>query len=129
MGERPLGVTIIAIVVMISGIVSVCSGIVGFGAFGFETLGSLFGAGGPDFWAPVSSGVNTLWGLFMIIFGYGLWSMKEWARFATVALIGLYLVWQVIRIFAPGPVNWFSFVVGVIVVIYLSRQQTRELFY
>ena len=66
-GERPLGVTILAILQMLGGIIALIGGIGGIALMYFLPLLGILGA------------VLLIVGLIELFVGYGLWGMKSWA--------------------------------------------------
>jgi len=76
MGERPVGVTILAILMILWGIFALVMGFIGLGTIvifptGWETL------------VPI---LNIIWGILYLVGGFGLLSLKEWARILAIII-------------------------------------------
>lgn len=136
MKKRPLGITIIAALYIILGILSLLwSGLV-FGVGGMTSMvGSLFGAD-----AIASYGSSNVWsGTFGVItaivqitVAIGLFTLKRWAWYLAMVALGLTIIEGVIGIFGGG---FFAFACGgigliipVVILIYLLRPHIREMF-
>ncbi|HFE66364.1 MAG TPA: hypothetical protein ENJ93_03790 [Chloroflexi bacterium] len=136
MQKRPTGITLLAVIFMIMGLMSlVWSGVV----FGFGSLnlffGSLFGAdamaayGGSNVWAGV---LGLAAGGVKIAVAIGLLYMKRWAWYLAILAVALTLVEGIFGVFSGGI---FAFICGgigliipIIIFIYLLRPHIRELF-
>ncbi|HID51897.1 MAG TPA: hypothetical protein EYP41_07670 [Anaerolineae bacterium] len=136
MKKRPTGITILAVIFLIMGLLSlVWSGVV----FGFGSLnlffGSIFGAdamaayGGSSVWAGVlglaAAGVK-------IVVAIGLLYMKQWAWYLSILAVALTLVEGIFGVFSGGI---FAFICGgigliipILIFIYLLRPHIRKLF-
>ena len=136
MKKRPTGITLIAILYIILGVLSLLwSGLV-FGIGGMTSMaGSLFGAE-----AMASFGSSNLWsgtfGLILatvqIVTAVGLLMLKRWAWYLAIIAVALTVVEGIIGIFGGG---FFAFVcasIGLIIpaaiLVYLLRPQIRTLF-
>lgn len=83
---RPLGITIIAILVALSGLVTVVLSLIAL--FAVHTSG-------------VATGlvvVALILGIVNLVLAYGLWTLKSWAFWATAALEAINLVLAIIAI-------------------------------
>jgi len=120
MENRPLGVTIIAVLAAIGGVLSILAGIalVGLGAMG----GALGGAGGGFlFLGGAIFGVVLLAiGALDLVAAYGAWNLKKWAWTLLVALsvIGIVLALQ--------PLNIIGIAINGVIIYYLFT--TKEAF-
>ena len=136
MEKRPTGITIIAIIFIILGIVSfLWSGLV----LGFGGLGALFGGliGADQMAAAGASGawsgfLGIFTGILQIVVGFGLLSMKKWAWILSMVAVGLSVLQGIFGMFNGGI---FSFMCGglgliipVIILIYLLTANIRKLF-
>jgi uncharacterized membrane protein (DUF2068 family) len=100
---RPVGVTIMTIVVWIEGIVELLAGV----AFlvlaitvghhivvhGHTTTGHVIDAVGIIFSAPL-----IILGLLTLIFGIGLWTLRRWAFWGVIAIQGLTLLYNILQL-------------------------------
>jgi len=126
MRNRPIGVTILAVLAIVTGIISFCGGLASVFSFGAGVVGSLFGISDPG---GLFSGVYGLaWGLITIFFGYGLWNLRPWARMGTILLQGLNVLYALIALFTPPGVPWFSAILAVVIIWYLTRPSIRASF-
>lgn len=79
--QRPIGVTILAILVILGGIFMLFGGLVLLG------VGAVAGAGGAGIFGglvAVIGGLLALFGLLWVIAGIGLWRLKGWAWWLAV---------------------------------------------
>jgi hypothetical protein len=136
MKKRPTGITILAVLFIILGVLSLLwSGFV-FGIGGMTSMiGSLFGAdamaslGGSNVWSGIFGMVTAV---VQIIVAVGLLMLKRWAWYLALIAVGLTIVQGVIGIFGGG---LFAFVCGgigliipVIILFYLLRPHIRDVF-
>ncbi len=100
---RPIGVTIMTIIVWIEGVVELLAGIVflvlaitvghSIVVHGHRTVGHVIDATGILFSAPL-----IIIGLFTIIFGVGLWTLRRWAFWAVTVIEGLTLLYNILQL-------------------------------
>ena len=127
--KRPIGVTIIAVLVAIAGIltlISAFSWFFGVGVFGFNLPRGIRGAG---IWYGL---VGLVIGLIQLYFAWGLWTLQRWAYLAVVIIEILNLVLTIVS-WTRGYFNWTSFLVNmiipvVILVYFLADRAVREAF-
>ncbi|MEM0011094.1 MAG: hypothetical protein QXP86_06605 [Nitrososphaerota archaeon] len=121
--ERPFGVTVLAILEIIGGLI-----LIGTGAF-IGAAGMMAGmvpyvgwAFGPAFLAL--GVVIILIGLFSFVIAYGLWTGKGWAW--TLALV-LSIIGIIVGIFnLPGGI--IGIIINVIIIYYLTRPHVKAFF-
>lgn len=113
--NRPLGVTIIAILVALSGIAAVVMGV------------PLLLAGSDMLLAGLSS---IVFGAALLYVAWGLWTLKHWAWLTTLILEGINGLFSLVGIIlAPGNVSaWITLIVVAIIVYYLTRPHVRAVF-
>lgn len=124
--QRPTGITIIAILLAISGVVSV---VVGLSAAGVYDLG-MGGAAGNEAqgWADVIVGVITL------LVSYGLWTLAGWAWTVAVVVVGIRVLIGVWALVAQGLDSSIGVqalvqaVINVLVLLYLFSGGVRAAF-
>ncbi len=110
--ERPLGVTIIAILLGIQAVIAIISGIVVLVGTTFinPLAGLLVG------WIPLAIGI------LLFVLAWGLWTLKTWAFWATVVLEIVYILINVFSFSIPKG-NVFSIfgggIISLIILIYL----------
>lgn len=96
MGGRPLGITIIAIVLAFSGVFQVLVGTESLGYTNFG-LSSVTDAAGISGWASVISGV-----LSIVVAG-GLFTLAGWAWLLAVVVLAIRVIVDVVAIVTHGP--------------------------
>jgi hypothetical protein len=136
MKKRPAGLTIIAVLFIILGVLSLLwSGLV-FGVGGMTSMvGSLFGAdamasfGGSNVWSGMFGMVTAV---IQIIVAVGLLMLNRWAWYLALIAVGLTVAQGIIGIFGGG---LFAFICGgigliipVFILFYLLRSHIREVF-
>ena len=126
MRNRPVGVVILSALAIVTGIISLCGGLGSIFSFGLGFIGSLFGISEPAGLIPGLYGL--LWGGLALFFGYGLWNLRPWARMGTMILQGINLVYAVAAIFTPPHVPWFSAILAVAILWYMTRPSIRAAF-
>ncbi|MGQ4912637.1 MAG: hypothetical protein ACP6KW_10750 [Candidatus Thorarchaeota archaeon] len=112
-GDRPLGVTILAILEILGGILGILGG------FAVVSLEMIYPTGG----LFLAIGALTLiLGFVALIIGWGLWSLKSWAWMAALIINLINLI-----------LNIFSFallgaVINLIIIIYLQQADIKSRF-
>lgn len=136
MKRRPTGITIIGIVYIILGLLSlVWSGLV-LGIGGFSALfGGLLGAeniAGFGVSSGFSGFVGIITAIVQIVTGGGLLALKRWAWYLALVAVGLTVITGILGLFGGG---FFAIVCGglglvipVIILIYLLRDSIRAAF-
>ena len=95
MGSRPLGVTIVAIVLAVTGVFQVL--------VGTEALGiTKFGLGAAADAASISGWASIISGTLSIVVAGGLFTLKGWAWLLTVVVLGVRVVVDVFAILTHG---------------------------
>jgi hypothetical protein len=129
--NRPTGVTIIAVLALISGTFSLCGGcfLLGFGAIA-GPLGALFGGGQLGSSAFLSGISWSIGAAISLAAGFGMLSLKQWAWW--LGLIGA--TWSLASSIwgATQGASWCFALIGMllpaIVVIYLLQPRIRQAF-
>ena len=105
--SRPLGITIIAIIMAIQGILGIIGGIV-----------LLTGGAGTG---SVGIGLFTLiLGVLYLILAWGLWTLQAWAFWTTVVIEVIALINGILGFVGGRPaVGWLSIILPIIILIYL----------
>jgi len=112
--ERPLGVTIISILQMISSIILIFGG---YTALFAGAVIPLFGA----FFALIG-GALIIFGLIGFIIGWGLWTLKSWAWMIAFILNLLSLIFAILNF------DIISLIFPLIIVIYLNQGEVKAAF-
>jgi len=110
--KRPLGISIIAILLFIQAVLGILFGII-------VLVGSVF----VNFWAALLVGwIPLAIGVLAFLLAWGLWTLKPWAYWATLVLEIIYIL---INLFSLGQPNhsiagiFSGGIVSIIIVIYL----------
>jgi hypothetical protein len=99
---RPLGVTIIAIVMAVLGIFDIIGGIMILGSY--STLGI----------------ITLIIGVLYLVLAWGLWTLQTWAFWGTVVLAILTIVNGIFGIGGGVPATgWVSLILAIIVLVYM----------
>jgi uncharacterized membrane protein (DUF2068 family) len=116
--NRPIGVTIIAVLLIITALVELLiGGLTLAGAFsaghaisvhGHTTTGSVV-----DVLGSVLGGASLVIGMLTLIFAWGLWTLKRWAFWLVVILEVISLVRHLLEFTGPHAATW-TIVVGMI---------------
>jgi uncharacterized membrane protein (DUF2068 family) len=118
--DRPLGVTIIAILTIIGGIGFLISGITAVGVAPFlPDLGILSAAIGA---------VLIALGIAYFVMAYGLWKGKGWAWTITLVLSFIGIVLGIASIVTGNIGALFHLIINIIVVYYLYRPNVKIFF-
>ncbi len=112
--ERPLGVTIIAVLQFISAIVLI------FGGYTAVVVGLALGIFG--FLVTILGGILLFFGIIGFIIGWGLWSLKSWAWMVAFILNLLSVI------FALLSFDIISLIIPLIIVIYLNQGEIKSAF-
>ncbi len=125
--ERPTGVTVIAVLMMLTGLLLLL-GAIAVIAVAFWTSG--WGDSG-DFFGPLYG----LFGVIMLVIGIaymglaiGLLRLKPWARSVARVLAVFGLLSALLSVLAGDPTSILSLVFNVIIVWYLGRNEVRAAF-
>ena len=119
--KRPKGVTVVAVLLVIVGIINLINGL----ATGDELAG---------FW----KGTSVVIGVLAIACGIGCWMLKRWAHQATIIMMGLNAISLIgiwvyysnqdnVRVNVPGLL--FPLAVNVFVILYLMRSDVKKVFW
>ena len=125
---RPLGITILAVLSAIGGVLSILAGIalVGLGGFAAASTGAaaLFGLG------AVFGLIALVTGIANLAFAYGAWTLKPWAWPLGVALSVVSIVLSVLTIVGGGDITGqiLPIVISAIILYYLFQANVKALF-
>lgn len=125
MGARPILITVIAIVLAISGIAQI---VVGTEALGLTKFGLAAGAAGINGWASVLSGVLT------IVVSAGLFTLASWAWVLTVVVMAIRIIADVLAVIASGAnstvggASIANLVISGLILIYFMRPSVKAAF-
>ena len=121
--KRPFGVTIIAILALISGLFGLCWPSLVF--MGSTLLGPIFGTVG------VIAGFFLIVGpVLQLIFAYGAFNLRSWAWYLGLIATGVTVIGVIINLFGGASIwsaVWGSFL-SIIIFIYLLTPNVRQAF-
>ena len=132
--ERPVGVTILAVLALISGALGVLKGLVALGLGGvaaswmatsYPVAGAVVGV------LAVAYGVVALiLACFSLGFGFGAWNLKSWAWTLGVGTEVATLIWACLVAIGPGTLRgqtWTILLAGAILY-YLTKPEIKSAF-
>lgn len=133
--QRPLGVTVLALLSLISGAWGVIKGLVWLG-FGGVVAGGLSVAAHPIAGAlvglvAVAFGVLALaTGIFALIFAFGAFGLRPWAWTLGVLTHGVIVVWSVLAVLGPARLaeRWVTLAVSGAILYYLTTPAIKQAF-
>jgi len=129
---RPAGVTIIAILSFVAGILAILAGALStllaglIGAATDTAVGGIFGG----FFAVIGVVILVI-GIAYLVTGYGLWQLRRWAWLAALVLSAISLVITVLGMFGGGGLNASNIVtlaVAGAILYYLNTPQVKAAF-
>ena len=113
--ERPLGVTLIAVLLLLNGIASIIAAV---------------GVLGPVPQGLVDAALAVAFGAALLYLAYGMWTLRGWAWLATLVVEGLNAIFAAVAIaLSPGAIaNWVSLILAVIIIVYLLQPSVKAAF-
>ncbi len=141
--NRPTGVTVIAILCFVGAVLCVLGGIglIAGGGFlaSYMNQQSQSGAGAAGLIAGLGAAIGVViivFGAVYVLVGWGLWTLKEWARIVTIVLSAIGAVFQLPGLlrallhFSIGGLVWTAFwlAVDIVIIWYLLTPQVRAAF-
>jgi hypothetical protein len=132
--QRPLGVSILGFLSLVSGALSIFKGLIWLGlggviagatAFASPVAGAVIGG-----LAVIFGGLAILTGVFSLIFAWGAFSLKPWAWSLGVATHGFNLVWSLLVVIGPGLLRGqlATILISAAVLFYLTRPEIKQAF-
>ena len=124
--NRPIGVTIIAILVIIGGILGILGGLAGFGLFGSTAADAVAGS---ETLASVYAGTILVVSIVQLAVGIGLWMLKSWAWTLAVVVVILRVVGDVFSLFFGVAINTLiTLAIHLVIMWYLFRPEVKQAF-
>ena len=121
--KRPFGITVIAILALLSGLFGLCWPILAFTGSAF--LGPVFGTVG------VIAGIFLIVGpILQLAFSYGAFNLRSWAWYLGLISTGITVIGVIINLF-NGASFWSAIwgsIWSIIIFIYLLRPNVRQAF-
>ena len=124
-GQRPTGVTILAVLEFIVGIIALLGGLgalVGSAALGFAGRGMLSGVFG------IFGGVALIFGILALVVGWGMWTGREWAWIVGIVLAVLGLVSGVVQLAFFNASAILQILIDLLILYYLTRPHVKAFF-
>lgn len=124
--NRPTGVTIIAVLAFISGLLGLCGALP---VFGISLIAGIF--------VPLVGAVGAVIGLLlaaspllMLIFSYGAWNLRSWAWWLGIVAAGASVLSALIAVFGSGNLAAIAThgLLPIIVLLYLLVPDVRKAF-
>jgi len=132
--SRPIGVTILAILSLVSGILGLFKALLWLGLGGLlagatamaHPVAGAFIGGLVVLFAGLSAGT----GIFSLIFAWGVSMLRPWAWSLGIWTHGFVLVWSLLAVLGPGLLveRWPEIVVSGVVLLYLASAPVRAAF-
>ena len=133
--QRPMGITILAILAFIGGILGICGALSGI--VGASFLGGLAASVGASN-ATALGGMLVVYSIIALafaaadlVFGFGAWTLKPWAWMLGMVLFGLNIVFQLVAVIA----GWATFtgvlislVISGVIIYYLLTPEVKKAF-
>ncbi len=132
--ERPLGVTLIAILSLLSGLGGVLKGLalLGVGGLAIAAIGGVYPVAGAIIGgiAGIAGIIGLVNGLFTLGFSYGAWKLKGWAWAIGVATQWAAIIWSGLVILGPGVLRGQlgHLLVAGVVLFYLYTPEVKRAF-
>ncbi len=106
MSQRPVVVSIIAVLLLINGILTLING------YRFQ-----------------ANFVVMVLGVVALVLSLGMWKLWPWAWAGTILLQVVAIGYALYDWFTGGPIDFLAMMLGAIVLIYLLRSETRQVFF
>jgi len=134
--QRPMGVTILAVLAAIGGVLGLCGSLTIIGLGG--VLGGLAaGVGAPAADAAVLGGLTVIFGVLSLVlavlylvFAYGAWMLKPWAWMLGIAGAILSLALSLINILQGAGIGsqLVSVIIAGVIIYYLNTPDVKKAF-
>lgn len=125
--QRPTGITIIAILGIIVGILAILGGALVVAVAGSGILTS-YGMGMFSGFISLFGGIIIIVGLLAIFVSWGMWSGKTWAWYLGVVLYGLGVVFGLISLIGGGLTGIVSLLIDILLLWYMFRPHVKAYF-
>ncbi|RLI57155.1 MAG: hypothetical protein DRP09_03915 [Candidatus Thorarchaeota archaeon] len=111
-GDRPRGITILAVLEFLGGLVQVIAG------FTIVSLGTVY----PNGLSVVLGALTLLLGFVALVIGWGLWSLKSWAWMTALIINLINLIVNIVSFSILGAI------INLIIIIYLQQADIKSRF-
>ena len=122
---RPTGVTVLAILELFGGIITI---LFGMAAIVSSTFLNPYGYAVVAGLAVASGGALVLFGVLAVVVGYGMWSGKGWSWTLAVVLYGLGVVFSLVYIAVGLWSNILALAIDLLILWYLWRPHVKAYF-
>ena len=132
--SRPLGVIILSVLSLCSGLLSLLKGLAWLGIGGAAAVLALLAhpvAGAILGGLAVIFGVLSLaTGAFSLVFAWGAWNLRGWAWSLGVATHASILIWSLLVVLGPGLLRerWVTLLISGVVLYYLTTPAIKRAF-
>lgn len=123
MENYPKGITIIAILEILIGILSLCAGALSLGVAGVNIFTT---ADAPQATINALAISRLVLAVAFLAMGYGLKDLKPWAWWGTLIVVGLTVIDEVIYGLYGGIPNYLGILIGLGIAIYLLMPGVRK---
>jgi len=132
--QRPFGVTILAILSLVSGLWGILKGLFAVGVGG--VVAALVAGAHPiagamvGVFAVLIGLVAVLTGLFCLLFAYGAWNLRPWAWTLGVVTNAITVAWSLLVVLGPGLLRerLGTIIVSMVILYYLTTPQIKKAF-
>jgi len=126
--KRPAGVLIIGILGIIAGVLEILGSIAVMGVGG---LTAAAGAGGVGAGAMAVGVIYLIVGIFTLIFAIAFLSLKRWAWWGYVVMLGLAIVFGIIGMAVNGfyASSLIGIIIDVVLILYMNSKNVKEAFF
>ncbi len=127
MQQRPTGVTILAILAIIGGVLGLCGSISLLGLGGLTAVSGEVSTGAT---AGIFGGLGIISSVLYLAFGVGAWLLKPWAWILGVIGAGLSIVSNVLSLVGGGTLiaAVIGLIIPVVILWYLFRPEIKAAF-
>ena len=112
--QRPLGITILAVLAAIGGVLGLFGGIVSFAGY------------------PISGVLGLLLAIAYLAFAYGAWTLQPWAWMIGIVVVGLAVILTIVNFFIYPGYGIISLILGLlvpgIILYYLMTPDVKKAF-
>jgi hypothetical protein len=126
--QRPTGVTILAVLAIIGGVLGLCGGLTLFGVGGLGVLGGSAAAGGMGF---LFGGLSLVSAILYLAFGIGAWMLKPWAWILGIVGVAVSILSTLVTL-VSGNGSLISAIISIIIPViilwYLFRPEIKKAF-
>lgn len=126
--KRPVGVLIIGILGVIAGVLQILGSIAVMGVGGLATA---TGAGAVGAGTMAIGVIYLIVGIFTLIFAIAFLSLKRWAWFGYIVMLGLAIVFGIIGMAVNGfyASSLVGIIIDVLLILYMNSRNVKEAFF